>query len=962
MCSGRTLLPRPRVAALGLAILLPWCLPSVLRAATYPPELRFHTISTDRVSVHFHQGEEGMARQAAALATEILGEHTRRYRQRLGRVQIVLVDVQDDANGFATPLPYPFVTIQTAAPNGSDAFGNHEGWLRLALTHELAHIVHLEEGRGIWAAGRRLFGRAPFLFPNVFAMTWMVEGLATYEETRLTAFGRGRDPDSKMVLRMAALEDRFPKEDQAISALETWPGGQVPYLFGEGFLDYLSERSGADTIPRLGRQHATQIIPYLDGRTVGKVTGLGLHAQWKRWAGTVAESARREQAARSARGLTPSVLVTTRGIRQAEPRFSPDGSWIAYTSSTLTRFPELRLVRSDGSQDHRLTLRNGGSGSAWTPDGKALVYAELQVHRTFSVFGDLSSVDVASGRVRRLTRGLRALDPDVSPDGRTIVFARRLGDRSDLFTIGIDGSGLKRLTSSLAGVEWSDPRFDPRGGRIVAARLLPGGWLDVVLVDAATGAVEQLTHDRAKDVEPTWTPDGQAVVFRSDRDGLSNLYAIRLVETALPPDGQSRSESAGGGDHSLLRVTNVIGGAFDPAISPDGRSLAYSCYSSRGYDIALASFDLASAVPADPFTDPYPPSRVDPLPVEGRIEPYPLASLLLPRFWTPWFERTGDETRIGAATGGSDALFRHLWALQGTYGSESRRVNASGYYMYSRFRTTLLLGAQDTSDPVEDGLRRTRQLNLQASLPLRRTIRSLQTLSLTYRRRSERSRAQSEDNGGIETAWTLTSAKSYAYSISPTDGAQLRLAWLHEAKALGSDYTLEKLTADVRSYHRLLGERDVLAVRLGAGTTLGQRERQDTFAIGGYPEASLLDVFRTNPTVLRGYPVEAFEGRSYAVANLEYRFPLFSPQRGWRSLPVFLRHLRGAVFVDAGEAWGSNESGRFRIGDLRTAAGASLGVDTAIGFSLPATAEVAVAHGFAAQGDTRVYLRFALAF
>jgi len=38
-------------------------------AASYPPELRFRTISTDKVSVHFHQGFEPMARQAATLAT-----------------------------------------------------------------------------------------------------------------------------------------------------------------------------------------------------------------------------------------------------------------------------------------------------------------------------------------------------------------------------------------------------------------------------------------------------------------------------------------------------------------------------------------------------------------------------------------------------------------------------------------------------------------------------------------------------------------------------------------------------------------------------------------------------------------------------------------------------------------------------------------------------------------------------
>ena len=51
-------------------------------------------------------------------------------------------------------------------------------------------------------------------------------------------------------------------------------------------------------------------------------------------------------------------------------------------------------------------------------------------------------------------------------------------------------------------------------------------------------------------MEPAWTPDGTHVVFRSDRDGVSNLYALRLA------------------DGALLRVTNVLGGAFDARREP----------------------------------------------------------------------------------------------------------------------------------------------------------------------------------------------------------------------------------------------------------------------------------------------------------------------------------------------------------------------------------------------------------
>ncbi|OFV89035.1 MAG: hypothetical protein A2V74_00720 [Acidobacteria bacterium RBG_16_70_10] len=106
-----------------------------MRAASLPPHLHFQTVSTGKVSVHFHQGLEAMAREAVTLATEILTAHEERYGRRVGRVHVVLVDDRDDPNGFATPLPFPLVTIRVVAPAGDDDFGNHEGWLRLVLAH-----------------------------------------------------------------------------------------------------------------------------------------------------------------------------------------------------------------------------------------------------------------------------------------------------------------------------------------------------------------------------------------------------------------------------------------------------------------------------------------------------------------------------------------------------------------------------------------------------------------------------------------------------------------------------------------------------------------------------------------------------------------------------------------------------------------------------------------------------------
>jgi hypothetical protein len=55
----------------------------------------------------------------------------------VGRVNVVLADVEDDPNGFATPLPYPLVHVRAVAPDGSDDFGNYDDWLRLVPLQDL---------------------------------------------------------------------------------------------------------------------------------------------------------------------------------------------------------------------------------------------------------------------------------------------------------------------------------------------------------------------------------------------------------------------------------------------------------------------------------------------------------------------------------------------------------------------------------------------------------------------------------------------------------------------------------------------------------------------------------------------------------------------------------------------------------------------------------------------------------
>jgi outer membrane translocation and assembly module TamA len=316
-----------------------------------------------------------------------------------------------------------------------------------------------------------------------------------------------------------------------------------------------------------------------------------------------------------------------------------------------------------------------------------------------------------------------------------------------------------------------------------------------------------------------------------------------------------------------------------------------------------------------------------------------------------------------------DPLFRHAWGVDVHGSAETDRLDFHGFYQYDRFRPTFLVTLEDDVDPVEgSGLDRTREITLRATLPLRRRVRSAQTLSLAWRRSRETLEGTADsmrlDLGGLEAAWSMSTLKQYPYSISPIDGYSLQLAVLKEDPGLGSDVSLAKATADARAYLRVFGESDTLALRAGGGTTVGRSSFRRSYSVGGFPDGSLLDVIGTNPAVLRGYPQNGgadpagFSGRNFVAANLEYRFPLGHPQRGWRSLPVFLRHLHAAVFADAGHAWTDG----FRLDDVKTGAGVALGADTSLGHVLPFTGVLGLARGFAAGGETRVYFRVGLAF
>lgn len=129
-----------------------------------------------------------------------------------------------------------------------------------------------------------------------------------------------------------------------------------------------------------------------------------------------------------------------------DPAWSPDGTEIAF-ASTRGGAPEIYFMNPDGTN---VTKFGPGLTPAWSPDGSKIALVHL---------GGIYVVTLADGSAEQLTKGYDQ-EPSWSPDGRWMAFRRgKLAGNADIYVVGADGSGLRRLTSAKTPDVW--PAWSP---------------------------------------------------------------------------------------------------------------------------------------------------------------------------------------------------------------------------------------------------------------------------------------------------------------------------------------------------------------------------------------------------------------------------------------------------------------------------------------------------------------------
>jgi WD40-like Beta Propeller Repeat len=256
-----------------------------------------------------------------------------------------------------------------------------------------------------------------------------------------------------------------------------------------------------------------------------------------------------------AQGHTPVAgleLFSTFAGSHRWPSVSPDGRMVAFVSDAAGT-PQVWVKNLGGGVPIQITFGDlPAVRPRWSAHGDRIVYSVQG--------GGVWSVVPLGGERRRIVEN--GWNADLSPDGQRLVFERP----EQILTANADGSEVVPLSGPperfmrYFGDAW--PTFSPDGKSIAVFFGEEGRYGDYWVMPAAGGAPRRLTTDFEEGGAPTWTPDGQFLVFPSTRAGSVNLWRVSV---------------AGGVPEAL---TTGPGDDLDPVVSPDGAARCSSPMSS----------------------------------------------------------------------------------------------------------------------------------------------------------------------------------------------------------------------------------------------------------------------------------------------------------------------------------------------------------------------------------------------
>jgi TolB protein len=264
----------------------------------------------------------------------------------------------------------------------------------------------------------------------------------------------------------------------------------------------------------------------------------------------------------SAARISAPLELTHGNVWDYKPTVSADGQWIAFSRSLdgPSRIWVMPFPAGDAVPLNSLDYDNDDRWPTWSQTGDRLLFhrlsergvavkildrqtgavttvvtsdespgqASFDPSNTHIVYGAVEGTkqvlrirSLGDKTVRTIPLGVEAAFPRWSPSGKDIAFTCWNGERWDICTVRPDGTGFRNWTDKMRG--WRDVRdpidWSPNGTKIVFhASTLPYA-ANLYVLDLQDGSIRNLTNDSWFSQAPSWSPDGNSIIFMSTRGG-----------------------------------------------------------------------------------------------------------------------------------------------------------------------------------------------------------------------------------------------------------------------------------------------------------------------------------------------------------------------------------------------------------------------------------------------------------
>lgn len=914
-----------------------WLAALALLAAKYPPGLRWREINRGHFSVIFPGNCWQQAESVLSNAENTYVKLAAFWRdQPAGRIRIVLDDSSDESNGFATFFPFHLIGINLHEPAPDSTLSCSHAWLELVLAHELTHIFTLNAAAEPFRILRRVYGSLPLLYPAIQLSPWVIEGLAVWGESQLTGDGRLNHPPYQLMLAAARQDDLFPNWSPICGLPSAWPGPAAKYLFGGGFIEFLAEKYGPESLRKYLKQSTDHLIVFSNSRDFENTFGEPLGTLWDEY---------RHSLSTPKYPQADSPLhepLTQKGFFNQYPCCLDEKRLAVYHRDYRGRGTIDVLDMKSGRMEPLFKM-DGVNSLSFAPEVNSIFLSATEYFHNFNQYSDLYQFDMKKRHPKRLSRGQRLSQPVKKVAADEIYCVQRRMGRFFLVLFNTRTRKVKTLSRAFSGI--AQLCLSPDQSLIAASVKNEDQPWGIGIFSTSGELHTVLTAAGADCRQPAWKSNHQFYFIRADEQH-TQLASASLLK-----------------NQGLICSAPRLTGLQQFSLDPNSEYIYFTYFSGRGLQIAQVDLAAVSFSPME-FIKTVDWAETPAAVPKVASRPYRFWRDVLPRYWATSARMGGDEIQAGILTGGQDALGIHSFSLESYYGFSSHRANVLCRYTYDGLLPTLTFSYHDCTDFYRDGdsgsSRRSQELKLESHWPLRIRRRSqwVAYADLHRERRTVIHDSGLHEDHGSDTGFRLgiafNSSREYYDSISAADGIRGSLQCSLQPAGWGNKYNRRSLQADWRQYISVFRP-GVLAWRLAMARSWNAGA--DFYSLGGREGEGVSSLGHDHPfDLLRGLPAYSQQGDRGFLFNLEYRLPLFKIEKA--VLPaVSLDRVYLNVFFDMGRLWQGTHPwpSTYSIGGeaiLRLAFGGATAFDLAMG----------AAYGFNHEHGPYFYTRLGRSF